>query len=337
MSSETLTPLYSRLDPEMTARTRRRFEEAKATKAQSALEYILFAVFGATILIAAIALIVTNTATFKHVPNRIAEGVAADRVNILVMQTARNAKTDAIGTDALMLLSIKPSTHEVAVTSIPRDLWVQLGKYGERRLGAALAVGKSAGYPGEGAGLTADTIQDELGQQVHGYITLDRKDLLRAVDAVGGVDVNVQQSFLEYKQRDRFTRGRQHLDGERAIRYAISPYVVGPANDRFAREARQQQVIAALAARASAAGIFERLETANFGDHTNLAPSHITWLASNINGHEPRRVTLAPYVDTFEATSFADAGEAVRPRAGDFHQLREIVANVFTQTAIAAN
>ena len=337
MSSETFLPLYSRLDPEITARTRRRLEEAKATKAQSALEYILFAVFGATILIAAIALVITNTATFRHMPNRIADGIAADRVNILVMETSHNAKSDAIGTDALMLLPIKPSTHEVAVTSMPRDLWVKLGKYGQRKIGAALAVGKSAGYPGEGTGLTADTIQSELGQEVHGYITVDRKELESAIDAVGGVDVDVQHSFYEYATRDRFTKGHHHVDGATALRYALSPYVLGPANDRFAREARQQQIIAALAAKVTAAGMFERFDIANFGDHTNLEPSHITWLASNINGHEPRRVTLAPYVDTFEVASFAESGEAVRPRAGDFHQLREIVANVFSQTAIAAN
>src|SRR5438034_11712889 len=45
---ETMTteifPLYSRLDPEITARLRARALAAKATTAQSALEYILFAI-----------------------------------------------------------------------------------------------------------------------------------------------------------------------------------------------------------------------------------------------------------------------------------------------------
>src|SRR5438874_9937275 len=84
---ETMTteifPLYSRLDPEITARLRARALAAKATTAQSALEYILFAIFGATILIAAIALIVTNSASFRRVPNLVSEGIRADRVNIL--------------------------------------------------------------------------------------------------------------------------------------------------------------------------------------------------------------------------------------------------------------
>ena len=334
MTTETFPPLYSRLDPEMTARTRRALQQAKATKAQSAIEYILFAVFGATILIAAIALIITNTSTFRRVPNSVAQGIAADRVNILVMQTYKNRKTEAVDAEALMLVSVKPSTHEVAVTSIPRDLWVKLGKYGERRLGLAPAVGKSAGYPGEGTGLTADTVQETLGQKVHAYISLDRKDLIAAVDALGGIDINIEQSFFEYRQRERYLRGRHHLSGEQAVQFGLSHAILGPANDRFAREARQQQVIAALAAKASAT---QGLASIASGDRTNLTSEQIAWLSGTINGREPRRVTLAPYMDTFEVTTFADAGEAVRPRGGDFHQVQQIVANVFSQTAIAAN
>jgi len=326
MTTETFPPLYSRLDPAMTARTRRQFEQAKATKAQSAIEYVLFAVFGATILIAAIALVITNTATFRQVPNRVAQGIAADRVNILVMQTYKNKKSDAVDAEALMLLSVKPSTREVAVTSIPRDLWVKLGKYGERRLGAAPAVGQSAGYPGEGAGLTADTVQETLAQQVHAYVSFDRKDLLESVDAVGGIDVNIEQPFYEYRQRERYTRGAHHLDGEHAVQFALSQAILGPANERFAREQRQQQVIAALAAKASASG---NLAALKFGDRTNLTNDQIAWLGNTINKQEPRRITLAPYMDTAEVATFADKGEVVRPRAGDFHEIQQIVAGVF--------
>jgi LCP family protein required for cell wall assembly len=337
MTTQTFPSYSSRLSPEITARTRRRMAEAKATTAQSALEYILFAVFGTTILIAAIALIVTNSAAFRRVPNLVGEGIRTDRVNILMMQTYRPSDNDVITTDALMLLSIKPSTREVAVTSIPRDLWVKLGNYGQRRLGAAPAVAKSAGYPGEGPGLTADTIETVLEQPVHAYVRLERRDLVKAINAVGGIDINVQQSFIEYRRHERFTRGHHHLDGQRALRYAFSPFVVGPAADRFAREARQQQIIAALAAKASISQNVARIASLTLSDHTNLTPQQISWVATTVNAREPRRVTLAPYMDTFQVKTIADTGEAVGPRSGDFRQIRDLVANVFTQTAIATN
>ncbi|HEV8661210.1 MAG TPA: LCP family protein [Thermoanaerobaculia bacterium] len=339
MTTQTFPSYSSRLSPEITARTRRRIPvaEARATTAQSALEYILFAVFGTTILIAAIALIVTNSASFRRVPNLVGEGIRTDRVNILMMQTYRAGQNDTITTDALMLMSIKPSTREVAVTSIPRDLWVKLGNYGQRRLGAAPAVAKSAGYPGEGPGLTADTIATVLGQPVHAYVRLERRDLVQAINAVGGIDIDVEQSFIEYRRHERFTRGHHHLDGQRALRYAFSPFVVGPANDRFAREARQQQIIAALAAKGSTSRNVARIATLTLGDHTNLTPQQISWLATTVSAREPRRVTLAPYMDTFEVATIADTGVAVRPRNGDYRQIRELIANVFTQTAITTN
>ena len=337
MTTDTLPTPYSRLDPEMTARTRRRLEEAKPTKTQSALEYGLFAVFGATIIIAAIALTITNSANFRHVPNRVAQGIAADRVNILVMQTFNDPKTNESDTDALMLLSVKPSTHESVLTSIPRDLWVRLGKYGQRRLGAAPVVARAAGYPGDGPGLTADTIESVFGQPVHAYVQLDRHDLVKAISSVGGIDINVSQPMYEYGRRDRFVRGRQHLSGQRASRYAFSPFVVGPGADRFAREARQEQVLAALIAKATSSDHAAAIGSLTAGDHTNLDPSQIASLVSTVNAREPRRVTLAPYMDTFEVATVADEGEAVRPRNGDYAPLRAIVANVFTSTAVTSN
>lgn len=337
MTTDTHPGPYSRLDPEMTARTRRRLEEARPTKSQSAIEYGLFAVFGITIVIAAIALVITNSANFRHVPNRVAQGIAADRVNILVIQTYTPPNANESDTDALMLLSVKPSTHEVALTSIPRDLWVRLGKYGQRRLGAAPAVAAAAGYPGDGPGLTADTIENVFGQPLHAYVQIDRHDLLKAISSVGGIDIDVAQPIYEYGRRDRFARGHLHLSGQRALRYALSPFVVGPGADRFAREARQEQVLAALIAKATSGDHAAQMASLPIGDHTNLERSQISWLVSTVTGRKPRCVTLAPYMDTFEVTTLADDGEAVRPRNGDYRPLRSLVANVFPSKAVTSN
>ena len=154
---------------------------------------------------------------------------------------------------------------------------------------------------------------------------------------MGGIDVNIERSFYEYGRRDRFMRGRHHLGGQRALRYAFSPFVLGPAADRFAREARQEQIIAALAAKASSPQNVARLSSLSVGEHTNLTTQQIGWVAATLSSREPRRVTLGPYMDTFQVETIADTGEAVRPRSGDFRQIRDLVANLFTPTAIATN
>jgi hypothetical protein len=68
-----------------------------------------------------------------------------------------------------------------------------------------------------------------------------------------------------------------------------------------------------------------------------LEPQQAAWLGKTIANHTPRFVNLEQYMDTFQVTTFADSGEVVRPRDGSFAKVRSIVANVFSQAAVAAN
>ena len=312
---------FSRLDPETTARIRRG-KSGKATTTQSAVEYLLFGVFGVTIVLSLVAFIVINSPQHKIVPNRVAAGLAGGRVNVLLIGTElRDGVTD---TESLTVVSIKPATHQVAMISIPRDLRVKLGRYGVHRLAAVESVGQSSGYPGEGTGLTADTVEQITGQPVHAYVRLDADDLCKTIDAMGGIDVRIEHSFYEYKARDRFYAGRQHLDGTRAVRFAKSPFVLGPQSDRFARELREQQVIAAV------------LPALLNAKDTNLAPAQIATLTSSIRTADTfQHVSLEPLMDVIDTPSFGDAQEALQPRGGDFDKLRLKARDVFTSPTIA--
>lgn len=331
-SEQLLTPAFSRLDPETTARLRRG-TKGKATRAQSAVEYALFIFFGVTILLSLVAMIVINSPQHKMVPNRVAAGVAQGRVNILVIGTS--TRGGIIDTDSLLLVSVKPKTHQMAMISVPSDLWVKLGRNGTHRLAAAEAVGQASGYPGEGTGLTADTVEQITGQPVHAYVRLEAKDLQSTIDAIGGIDVDVKHNFYESKTRDRFLRGVQHMNGERAIRFAKSRRVVGPQNDRFAREVREQQVIAA---------VLEKLETlpqaqrdrllrSNIftgNSSTNLESSQIALLTDTIRTGNVQQVSLEPLMTVIDVPSLGDPAEAVQPRGGDFTQLQSVTRDVFS-------
>lgn len=295
--------------------------DPKPTTAQFAIEWVLFAVFGLTLLIATLAAIFANSESHRRVPNHVTAGIAADRVNVLLVVAA--SERPRASAEALMLLSVKPSTGDVVVISIPSDLWVRLGRFGARRLGSAPAVGSTSGYPGRGPGLVSDTVAHVLGQPVHAFVRVTPTQVTRLVDAAGGVDVDVQRGAYDAKTRARFHRGRHHLNGAGAVRYALSRHMVGAANDRFAREARQRAVVAALLSKST-------LETNVPGVVTNLAPRQFAWLAKTVAGRPARTITLAPYVDVFEVATMTDRGEALRPRVGDFEQLQQIAANVFS-------
>jgi LCP family protein required for cell wall assembly len=331
-SEQLLTPAFSRLDPETTARIRRG-TRGKATRTQSAVEYALFIFFGVTIVLSLVALVVVNSPQHKMVPNRIAAGLQEGRVNILVIGTS--TRGGIIDTDSLLLVSVKPKTHQMAMISVPRDLWVKLGRYGTHRLAAAEAIGQASGYPGEGTGLTADTVEQITGQPVHGYVRLEANDLQSTIDAIGGIDVDVKQNFYETKMRERFLRGVQHMDGARAVRFAKSTHVIGPQGDRFARELREQQVVVA---------ILEKLETvppaqrdrllhANVFSGTsssNLESSQVTLLTDAIRSANVQQVSLEPLMTVIPVPSLGDPDEALQPRSGDFTQLQSVARDVFT-------
>jgi LCP family protein required for cell wall assembly len=299
--------------------------QPRPTTSQRFLEYALFMVFGVTLLLAAVAAAVANSDWHRNVPNRLEAGITADRVNVLFIASSVRSRPS---TQALMLVSVKPSTREVAMISVPSDLWVRLGRYGTRRLGAALQVGRRSGYPGGGNGLMADTVAEVLGQPVHAFVHLDSTELARVVDAIGGIDLEVRRGAYDARTGDRFTRGHHHLDGRLAARYAFSRRMAGQANDRFAREARQRAMLAALLEKTS------RVDPAWLGQDpdpevTNFTTDQVAWMRDLVAGRSARKLTLAPYFDVFNVVSLTEKGEALRPRSGNFDQIRWTATHVF--------
>ncbi len=324
------SPAFSRLDSTLTRN--RKKEIAKATRTQSAVEMTLFLVFGLSIVLAAIALYSMYSPDHLRVPNRVAEGLKAGRVNVLIIGT--NTTGRSVATQSLTLLSVRPDGSQAAMISLPRDLWVHIGHYGTHRLASALNIGESSGYPGEGPGLVSDTVENVIGQPVHAYIRVDAADLRTTIDALGGIDVAVPHSFYEQSKKDQFKAGAAHLGGERAVRYAQSAAVRGPQGARFARELRQQEVIAALVHKLSTAPpqVRERLAASGLlgtSSTTNLTAQQADQLCARLGSASVKNVTIEPLVTQFEVRSLLEAGEAVRPSSGDYGKVQELARNVF--------
>jgi LCP family protein required for cell wall assembly len=303
----------------------------RPTGVQKVLELGLFAVFGCTIALAGVALYATNRPEHRLVPNRVSTGIAADRVNVLLIGSSlvkRAGGENDIRIESLMLLSIQPSTGRAAMMSVPADLWTKVGRYGQRPLRTAHQVGDAGGYPGGGTGLTVDTVESIIDEPVHAYARFSIQDVARLVDALGGVDVEIKQGVYEYRSKFRFKRGVEHFDGRHATRYAYSGYIAGiPAANRFAREERQQDVVlAALSKAMKTKGNLDVLQPA-LGElaATNLEPADTDMLATALRRRDDvRRISFAPYLDAFNVKSAAYQGEAVRPRSGDFTTLQKI-------------
>ena len=271
---------------------------------------------------------------FQEVPNRVVAGYHADRINILLIgvggDTHPGEGKDLA--DTIILASLKPSTRQVALISVPRDLYLPLDGYGTRRLNAAHAL--------RGPAYLMEVVERVAGEPVHAYARIDFRAFREVIDAVGGVDVYVYRPFYDYLFKDGFTQGWQHMDGRRALRYTRYRYVRDSAegND-FARELRQQQVLEAIKQKMiklQPGDVLDLIRVARaVGNHTdtNLTATQIAELYSifhDAGGEDIRNVSLKKYMEVFMVRRPGDTGEAVRPIGNDYRRIHEVFDHVFT-------
>lgn len=314
-------------------------QAVKATRAQVAVEVVLFATFGLLVTLAAVALYTVSSPKHKIVPNSVDAGLKRDRVNILLFGFGgdNHPKKDQLA-DSIMLVSLKPSTKQAAIVSVPRDLWVKVGPYGTHRINYAHAIGNMSGYPGEGPGLLCDTVSQTFGQPVDAYVRVDFSAFEKLIDQLGGVDVYCQRGFYDFLFKDGFSRGWHHLSGRRALAYSRYRYIMGREGDNFARELRQQQVVNAVRDKLQrlspeqAFRVLTAAQTLSAATKTNLTPTQMFTLYRTFHDIRPenvRHVSLKPFSEVFEVTRLAEAGEAVRIPNADTTQVRNIEATIF--------
>jgi LCP family protein required for cell wall assembly len=108
-------------------------------------------------------------------------------------------------------------------------------------------MGKNYDVAGGGMDVLKDTVSQVVGQDIDYYIKMDFDGLVQAVDLLGGVDVDVTEDIYDYMYPDGYggyqvfalEAGKQHLDGETALKYSRSRQTTSD----FDRARRQQQVI----------------------------------------------------------------------------------------------
>src|SRR6185436_2823094 len=130
-------------------------------------EILMFLFAGLVLVIGGIAAYAYFSPKLQKVPNRVDDGFKADRINILLIgvggDTHPGEGKDLA--DAIMLVSLKPSTRQVALMSLPRDLYVSMGDHGMHRLNAAHKFG--------GPAYLMQVVASATSQPVHAYARID--------------------------------------------------------------------------------------------------------------------------------------------------------------------
>jgi polyisoprenyl-teichoic acid--peptidoglycan teichoic acid transferase len=148
--------------------------------------------------------------------------------------------------DTLLVVVLDERSRHVGVVSIPRDLYVDIPDSGTDRINTVYQVARRTQR--DPLELLRRVVQDTLKLPIEHALALDLGVFERAVDAVGGVDVDVpcaiRDNFLDSRAEGGrrlldIDEGSRHMNGVTAAMYVRSRH----GRSDFHRARRQQAVL----------------------------------------------------------------------------------------------
>lgn len=228
---------------------------------------------------------------------RVAEELDGYRNIVLLGIDARNMQDDSnTRSDAMIIVSIEEATGNIRLISIARDTYVSLGAdYGLDKMTHAYFYG--------GATQTMRAINRNLDLNCEEVVVVNWKSVADAVDAMGGVEIDVQQS--EIKELNKITLhtakiiggstdlitapGKQTLNGNQAVAYGRirKDHVQGD----YRRNERMKILIAAC---------FEKAKTMSFSELNALTSQILPQVKTNMTNSQ--MVELLLDINTYSIT-----------------------------------
>ncbi|OGH24147.1 MAG: hypothetical protein A3B47_04740 [Candidatus Levybacteria bacterium RIFCSPLOWO2_01_FULL_39_24] len=204
-----------------------------------------------------------------------------DRVNILLLGIGGGTHDGPSLTDTIIFASLDPNNNKATLVSIPRDLWVpDLTAY-DKRINTAYIHGETS-RKGGGLILSSAVVGKIINQPIDYAIRIDFDGFVKAVDLLGGINVNVVSALDDYHypirgqeenlcghtdtelkdfiasvsaEQDLWAylpcrykhlhvdAGIQQIGGQTALEFVRSRHAEGEQGSDFARSGRQAAVI----------------------------------------------------------------------------------------------
>jgi LCP family protein required for cell wall assembly len=248
--------------------------------------------------------------------------------------------------DAIRVARIDFTVPSVHVLTFPRDLWVAIPEISDHygidhgKLNQAYLYGNPGmGYydgPGAGPGLLARTLDVNFALRPDHYGAVNMRTFVRLVDAVGGIDIFLDQPVdgrpVDEKTEDMgyFTAGQHHMDGQTALRFSR----IRKTDNGFRRDDRQTQVLCALKEQLLSPDVIADLPEiiAAFQGSvlTDLSPAQLASLACLAPRLQPANLRFASLPDDLLAqTRNAEGSFVLVP---DVERLRSLVQEFLAGT-----
>lgn len=277
------------------------------------------------------------------------------RSNFLVLGTSEDdpGHDGADLTDSILVISVDQKNKNIYMFSVPRDLYVEYGEACYSGYSGKI----NAYFSCSDAGTTAQAEQNRLartqklvgdifGLDIQYGVHINHTVIKQAVDAIGGIDVDVQGSNGAPGVFDRsldwhcnytcylvkYDNGVHHMDGEHALYFGMARGDTAPtyglANSNFDREKNQQKILMAIKTRAMTSGILTNLGAVTklidaLGDNlrTNIQTDEIRTLmkiANEVKASDIQSISLIGQDDSVVKTGGYNGASVVMPAAGMF-------------------
>ena len=199
-----------------------------------------------------------------------------ERINVLLLGIGGPSHEGPNLTDTIILASLNLKDPKITLISLPRDIWSTDIK---GKINKAYANGEEAKKRG-GLILAKSVVGKITGQKIDYGVVIDFSGFVKAVDLMGGLDINIDKTFDDYeypitgqednpcgnKEEDleklatassqlevfpcryeqlHFDKGLNHMDGTTALKFVRSRHAKGSEGSDFARSQRQEKVIKA--------------------------------------------------------------------------------------------
>ena len=239
------------------------------------------------------------------------QAVGEMRHLLLIGIDARPGETTG-RSDTMIIVTLDPEGNVIKLTSIMRDLYVEIPGYKNNRINSAYVFG--------GAELLMETIEANFGIHVENYIAVNFSMLGTLIDAIGGLTLTVEDDYYMdrinaiIKQDNKVLgidindgllteSGEQLMTGKQAQAYARYRY--GTADGDFGRTVRQREVITK---------IFEKLSDLTVIELMSLVVDNADNIYTNISATD-----LASYAPVLISMKGASIEELRLPIDGGYY------------------
>jgi LCP family protein required for cell wall assembly len=264
----------------------------------------------------------------------------SNRTNLLVLGYGGGVHDGAYLTDSMLIVSVMPQSHHTSLISVPRDLWVQYppdsGSY--TKINAIYETASNNNANPEAGGQAIDQKVSQItGLNVNYWLTIDFTGFKKVIDSIGGIDVNVPDSFNAcYPKNDdaqvdsswitvQFNKGMQHMDGNTAIEYARAREpmeVCGQGTSEnlaeltdFGRSARQQIIVKTVLAKVKQAStwphLYDAMNALQQTIHTNMSLADLSAFALKMDLSDPNAAHIGLSNQNVLQDSQSDDGQYI--------------------------